>query len=266
MYRSQAPQENIEIFTRLYCMETALRELIIEVLTAVEGSRWYKRCLPGDILEKYRKGREVEKDIRWTQCIPHHPIYYVDFPDLKKIIEREDNWKKAFERIFSRKEILSSTLSELEPIRNKIAHNRKTSGEDVEIVRGAYSKLSAAIGSDYFETLSSQCTLGMDIPERLAQLETEARSSLLTCQRFMPLSELEAWDVIHNEWWFDESYLGEKIDKIDDFFRIMNEYLYLPRLRGGGYKIEAWVRSSNIEVKYQDAQAQFDAIFASRGY
>ena len=86
MERCQIPQENIEIFTMLYCIETALRELIIAELSNVEGSKWYKTCLPNDILEKYRKGREVEKRIPWIQCIPHHPIYYVDFPDLKKII------------------------------------------------------------------------------------------------------------------------------------------------------------------------------------
>lgn len=266
MYRSQAPQENIEIFTLLYCMETALRELIIEALTVAEGSRWYRKCLPGDVLEKYRKGWEVEKGIRWTQCIPHHPIYYVDFPDLKKVIEREDNWKKAFERIFSRKEILSNTLSELEPIRNKIAHNRKTSGEDVEIVRGAYSKLSTAIGPDYFDNLSNQCTLGKDIPERLTQLRMEAKSALLACQELRPLNELKTWNNIYNAWWFDESYLGGELGKIVEFFRTMNEYSLLPRLRGSGHTIEAWVRSSSIEVKYTEAQVQFDAIFTSGGY
>jgi len=261
----QPPQENIEIFTMLFCVETAIRELIIEELSKVEGPRWYKRCLPGDVLDKYRKDWKAEKSIQWTRCIPHHPIYYVDFPDLKKIIERDDNWKKAFERIFSRKDILSSTLSELEPIRNKIAHNRKTSREDVEIVKGAYSKLSTAIGSDDLERLSMRCTLGEDIPKRLAQLQMEAKSALLFCQELKSLDTLKVWDSIHNEWWFDESYLGEKLDKIIEFFHALEEYSHLPRLRGSGHKIEAWVKNSGIEMKYAEAQKQFDAISASEG-
>lgn len=266
MQRQDPPQENIEIFAMLYCIETALRELIIETLSAVEGSWWYKKCLPGDVLEKYRKGWEVEKRTPWTQCIPHHPIYYIDFPDLKKIMESADNWKKAFERIFSRKEIMSSTLSELEPIRNKIAHNRKASGEDVAIVRGVYSKLSTAIGPDYFDSLSGRCTLGEDIPERLTQLWMEAKSSLLICQEFRPLDGLKVWDSVRNTWWFDESYLCEKLDKIIEFFRLIDEYSHLPRLRGSGHKIEAWVSNSGIETKYTDAHAQFDTIFASGRY
>jgi Swt1-like HEPN len=261
--RLQVPQENIDIFTMLFILETALRELIIEELSKVEGPRWYKRCLPGDVLDKYRKGREAEKSIQWTRSIPHHPIYYVDFPDLKKIIERDENWKKAFERIFSRKDILSSTLSELEPIRNKIAHNRKASREDVEVVKGTYSKLSTAIGSDNLRSLSMRSTLGEDIPKRLIQLQIEAKSSLLICQELMPLARLKVWDSIHNEWWFDESYLGQKLDMIIEFFHNLEEYSHLPRLRGSGHKIEAWVKNRDIEIKYTDAQKQFDVILAS---
>jgi hypothetical protein len=119
------PQENIEIFTILYQIETALRELIIEVLSKVEGSKWYLRRLPGDILQKYKDGRILERQIPWTQFIPHNPIYYVDFPHLKVIMERSDNWKDAFEPIFARKEVVIGILIEIEPIRNKIAHNRK---------------------------------------------------------------------------------------------------------------------------------------------
>ncbi len=265
MNRPQAPQENIEIFALLYCIETALRELIIETLSATEGPRWYKRCLPGDILEKYRKGKEVEKQTPWTQCIPHHPIYYVDFPDLKKIIEREDNWKKAFERIFSRKDILSGTLSELEPIRNKIAHNRKTTSKDIEVVSGVYSVLSAAIGSAYFVNLANRCTLATGISEQLTRLQMEAKSLLCTCLEFRPVDGLQVWGSVHDEWWFDETYLGEELDKIVEFFRLIKEYSHLPRLRGSGHRIEAWVRSSGIETKYANAQVQFSTIFASGG-
>ena len=266
MQRQHPPQENLEIFAMLYCIETALRELIIEILSTIEGPKWYKKCLPSDVLPKYKEAREKEKRIPWVQCIPHHPIYYVDFPDLKKIIEDGNNWKKAFERVFARKEVLSSSLSELEPIRNKIAHNRKASGEDVEIVRGVYSKLSTAIGPDYFNSLSDRCTLGEDITVRLTQLWTEAKSSLLICQEFRSLDGLKVWDLVRDKWWFDELYLCEKLDNIISFFQLIDEYSHLPRLRGSGHKIEAWVKSSGVETKYANAQAQFDAILANRRY
>jgi hypothetical protein len=263
VHSSGPPQENIEIFTILYQIETALRELIIEVLSNAEGQQWYKKCLPGDILDKYREGRKLEKQVPWVQLIHHNPIYYVDFPDLKKIIENNYNWKKAFEPIFSRKEVVTSTLSEIEPIRNKIAHNRKATDRDIAIMRGAFSKLSTAIGSIYFDSLVNRCTLAPDMHEQLANLQREAMNSWLICREYKPLNELEAWKSVCGTWWFDDSYLGSKIDKIEEFFHLIGEYSRLPRLRGTGHTIENWVSNSDIEAKYAGSQAQFATILAS---
>jgi hypothetical protein len=71
---------------------------------------------------------------------------------------------------------------------------------------------------------------------------------------------MTVWDSVRDVWWFDESYLCEKIDKIDNFFLLIDEYSSLPRLRGTGHKIEAWVKNSDIETKYSEAKAQFDTI------
>ena len=46
LYQQLPPQENIEIFSMIYSIETALREIIIDALSAVEGSQWYRRRLP----------------------------------------------------------------------------------------------------------------------------------------------------------------------------------------------------------------------------
>ena len=168
------PRENIQIYCYLYKIENGLRELIIDLLKDVAGPSWYKRRMPGDILEKYLKGRESELKVPWTQLIPHHPIYYVDFPDLKKIIERTDNWKDKFVQIFSRRDILSGTLSEIQVVRNKIAHNRKTTYNDLNIIKGAYTKLSQIIGEKKFTELVSRCTCALNIQERLTGLRKEA--------------------------------------------------------------------------------------------
>lgn len=256
------PQENIEVYTILYHIEIALRELIVEALSKVAGSRWYSNRLTGDILQKYKDGRRLESQIPWTQFIPHNPIYYVDFPHLRMIIENANNWRDAFKPIFVRKEVVVGILTEIEPIRNKIAHNRKATSMDVEVVRGAISKLSNAIGSAYFETLVSRCTLALDIPEQLGQLLMEAENSLLICCKFDSLDKLEVWKSVHDAWWFDESYLGEKIDKIEVFFHTVDAYSLLPRLRGSGPKIENWVKNSDIELKYLEAKVQFDTILS----
>jgi hypothetical protein len=68
-----APEENMAAFCLLYEIESALRELIIEELTSLAGSRWYKQRLPGDALEKYREAKKFEKSVKWSQLVPHHP-------------------------------------------------------------------------------------------------------------------------------------------------------------------------------------------------
>ena len=129
------PEQNTAIFKYLFAIENGLRELIISSLATAAGPRWYRSRLPGDVLDKYRQGATIERSTSWTQLVPHHPMYYVDFADLRKILERDDNWRDSFEVIFKRRDLLASTLSELEFIRNKIAHNRKATLQDLRIAR-----------------------------------------------------------------------------------------------------------------------------------
>lgn len=264
MNKDLVPEENIQIYRYLYDIETGLRELIIDLLRATDGPLWYKHRLPGgdenSPLEKYRRAIDVERSTRWTQSVPHHPIYYTDFPDLKVVIERKDNWEDVFKRIFGRKDILSSTLSELEFIRNKIAHNRKATSKDVEIVKGAYTKLSEAIGKRKFDELVTRCTFAMSISERLTELRAESEKSFYICRNYEALGYLGVWKSVCAEWWFDESYLGHNLTKIADYFQTMEGYAQLPRTRGAGHKIEAWIKSRNVETKYVEAQEEFSAL------
>ncbi len=258
------PEENLEIFRLLYMMETGLRELIIDELSAVGGDLWYKTYLPGDILEKYRAGRQAEQRSSWTRCIPHHPIYYIDFPDLRKVIESDRNWRAAFGKIFRRKEVLSATLTELEPIRNKIAHNRKATDEDVRIAQGAFAKISTAVGRERFTVLSSRCTLAMDIISRLTHLERELSASVHVCLGLGPLSTLSSWESVRGKWWLDETFLGSPIDGIVKSFRLLEDYSSMPRTRGSGHKIELWVKNCGLARIYSTAEKEFQTLLAAK--
>src|SRR5881409_788931 len=98
------PEENLTIFCILFKIENALREFIIHSLEESSGPKWYLNRLPGDILTKYRNARQIELGMSWSTLIPHHPIYYIDFPDLLKIIVPSDNWSDQFERVFAKKD------------------------------------------------------------------------------------------------------------------------------------------------------------------
>lgn len=254
------PEENVEIFCYLYGIEVALRELIITTLESLDGPHWYKKRLPADILEKYRNGRNLEKNIKWTRTIPHHPIYYIDFTDLKKIIERQDNWDDVFKPIFLRKDILSSSLSEIEIIRNKIAHNRKATQKDVAVIKGTYTKLSETIGEKRFSELTLTCSCAMDISQLLGELRQEAEHLFHNCKNYKPVEKITIWNLVKNKWWFDESYLGNKVDGITDYFQTVEKYATLPRIRGSGHKIELWVADNSIDAKYNRAKSEFAAM------
>jgi len=259
-YKLWIPEENIVIYKLLYIIEVGLRELIIQSLEATCGSHWWKERLPADVLEKYRKGREYERTIKWCQLVPHHPIYYVDLPDLKKIIERADNWKEVFSTIFKRKEILTGTLIELEPIRNKIAHNRKATVQDQRIVEGAYHKIVAAVGEERLCKLVSKCTLAPDLRETFLHLQAEAEEAFECCMKFSPLKELRVWNEIKNKWWFDETYLGHELNSIKEYFLLLVDYSKLPRTRGSGHKIETWVKLTDLKGKYTKAREQLSKL------
>jgi len=258
---SNLPDENLQAYMLLYNIEVGLRELIIECLEAICGSNWHKTRLPSDVLENYRRGVQYQRNLKWSQLIPHHPLYYIDFPDLKKVIDRNDNWKDVFQPIFGRKDILIGTLSELEPIRNSIAHNRKITSNDLRSTQSACDKIVNAIGRDHFNAYVSKCTFANAIHGTLKLLDSEAQSALDCCRDCKPLDELKVWKRIADKWWFDEDYLGCSLDDIRAYFALLEAYTQLPRARGSGHKIERWVIENRLEENYIKARGQLTKLF-----
>ena len=126
------PETNQYVAKRIYLLEVGLREFIIEELSRIGGARWHKTHLPADVSQKYLHGLQAERASNWTSHIEHHPLYYVDFPDLTKVLEK--NWRLTFQRLLKNKDVFIYSLRSLEPIRNKLAHNRKISEADCKIV------------------------------------------------------------------------------------------------------------------------------------
>jgi hypothetical protein len=106
-----APSNSVEAFTLLYCIENALREFIIDSLSNFSGPKWYKTRLPGDVLKKFKEAKIYERSIAWLELVPHHPLYYIDFADLRKIIEQNNNWTEIFKELFLNKNVTSDTLN-----------------------------------------------------------------------------------------------------------------------------------------------------------
>lgn len=257
-----APDENLSVYTTLYNIEVGLRELLIEELAAKAGARWWKQRLPSDVLDSYRRAREYELGIRWTRLVPHHPIYYLDFSDLKKIIERSNNWSDVFAPLFERKDVFVATLSELEPIRNKSAHNRRASESDVSIAQAALQKITSAVGAERFFTLVARNTALDDLPQILTDIREEADLARKRCEACEQIGNLTTWEEASQSWWFDSGYLGHDLTAIIIFFQAISLYSKLPRVRGEAYRIEAWVQSQDIARKHEDATRQLASVLA----
>jgi hypothetical protein len=254
------PPTNRIISCYLYCLEVGLRELLIEVLSTTYGAKWWKQRLPGSVLESYRKGRKYEQGIKWSQCIPHHPMYYTDFPDLRQVIEQSDNWKDVFQPIFADKDVFIGMLRELEPIRNKIAHNRKSSEGDLKIVEAVYQAITSAVGENRLSALVTRCTAAPDIREHMLRLHSEAVETYANCAIFAEVKTFPHWASVRDSWWFDNDYLGHQVSEITTFFKRIEDYCDLPRVRGNGHKIEAWVRTNLPECVYSAAINELTSI------
>lgn len=199
------PPTNHAVAECLFVLEVAIRELIIETLSASAGPKWFKRLLPSDITQKYIRGKQAERAAKWSEHIEHHPLYYIDFPDLAKVLSA--NWKATFQRLFSNKEVFLGNLKSLEPIRNKLAHNRKLSENDRTVVMGVMTCFESAIGKQNLRRLVANCTAAPSIPEIMEALKKEAETASEVMNSLTPPRALPRWHEVKNAWWFDNGFL-----------------------------------------------------------
>ena len=153
VFNEIARNYNTKCYEYLHDLENKLRMTIIFCLARQYGKKWWNQRIPSDIKDDKgeRKGTKSKKieDLEELHLKGHdsedlHEIFYTYFPDLKKIIEKRDNWREVFEDIFGRKDVLVK-LDELYPLRNMIAHNRYLTKENADTVERYYKKLGRVL-------------------------------------------------------------------------------------------------------------------------
>ena len=134
-YESELMKES---YSKLYILENGLRRYLEKTLYEEYGEDWWKKGV------SHRVRSEVET--LKAQCGGTEPIInYSLFPHLRLIIIKDGNWKKIYEPIFESQNTYIARLEELEPIRNKIAHSRMLSDEEITKLELFYKEIMEKI-------------------------------------------------------------------------------------------------------------------------
>jgi hypothetical protein len=228
---------NTEAYRLLFTLEIRLRELILAELSKAEGRHWWRRRVPSDVRKECLENFRAERSVGGLDHYPHTFLYYANFASLRKILEEKTNWLNVFANIFGRKDIFSVHFTELDALRNKIAHNRLISAGDLQRLKIYINELEQAITPsrcrDYDEhvaslpdirtSLCNAISMFEDSLRRIAQLDT-----LPTAQMFVEVTD---------SWWFEEDALGRSLSPAYDAEAALAEYHALPRGWGAAPKL-----------------------------
>jgi hypothetical protein len=236
----------------MFDIENSLRELIIAEMTRVANSNWPMHRLPQDVREKYERGLAYERSQTYRNFVPFHPIYYIDFPDLKKVIERSDNWRDVFSAIFASKRFIIPNLDQVEPIRNSIAHNRPIATSDVRTLEKVHAELRELIGGERFDRFVTNATQHENLRSIVANLARQSTSILSSMCSCGPVSLPSSWLETKDQWWFTTAYVGDACDVIKRFYFLVEEYLNLTRSRGDGHRVLKWLDDKGLPLMQQE--------------
>jgi len=114
----------------LFNIENHLRDFLELKLSTKLGSDWWNLGIPKGIRDKVDQMKRDENNIGWKVTNTRGNIEFLSFEHIQKIIA--NNWKDVFEPIFQDQNKIILKLTELEIIRNAIAHTRTLSDEGMK--------------------------------------------------------------------------------------------------------------------------------------
>lgn len=117
-------------YLAFFCIENAVRELVVDRMTESKGTDWWQTGASNDLRKKVETRQEKEGTNRWHVRRGASEIYYTDFGDLMSIIR--NNWP-VFEDLFPDQNWIANRLAELEASRNIIAHSNTL--DERELIR-----------------------------------------------------------------------------------------------------------------------------------
>ncbi len=114
-------------FRILYVFENSIREFIQNTLVEVDGKDWFEKRSNRDMRNKLEERKKSELRNQWHTGRNEHPIFYMDFGDLSKLII--NHWE-LFQDYFPDQAWITSRISDSERTRNVIAHTNILAAEE----------------------------------------------------------------------------------------------------------------------------------------
>ena len=122
----------LPVYLAFFCLENAIRELVVERLTENHGPDWWISHSTASMQKKVRDRQGKAGRQRWPVRRGEAEIYYTDFGDLKDLII--SNWED-FEDLLPDQHWISARLDELEASRNVIAHSNLLDQRELDRIR-----------------------------------------------------------------------------------------------------------------------------------
>jgi hypothetical protein len=111
----------------LYVLENIVRKFVTDRFHEQDGDDWFEKRGSADMKTKLAKRKETEAKNGWHTGRNRHPIFYMDFGDLSKLITT--HWM-LFEDLLPSQVWVQSRLEEAERTRNVIAHTNLLASEE----------------------------------------------------------------------------------------------------------------------------------------
>lgn len=124
--------DSLAAYLAFFCLENAVRELVVERLDESRGANWWDENVSSNIRAKVEGRRTKEDKNRWHSQRGAREIYYTDFGDLALIIQA--HWP-LFEDLFPDQNWVMQRMRELENSRNIIAHSNVLEDREIQRLR-----------------------------------------------------------------------------------------------------------------------------------
>lgn len=122
-------QNMAEVYPKYYVLENSIRIVIKRILEKTHGKDWWTTTVASDVQNTVADRKREEAKQPWHGKRGQHEIFYSDFKDLRKIIQK--NWKD-FKDLFPSQPWITQKLVELEHPRNVMAHHNPVSRTDLK--------------------------------------------------------------------------------------------------------------------------------------